>query len=372
MKAGLLGRAGLALLGLAAALAVVEGAVRLAAPQAPAVPDQPGLNRGQFTVPGDHPVRTAEYDVVVHVNQQGFVDREWTPTPPEQQRVLLLGDSFVQAAQVPLEQGFGRVLEQQLRAAGRDVVVRSAGVPGAGTATALLLARQLAPAWQPDVVLYAFTTSNDVLNNHPDLDEKPDKPFFRLVDGKLEPVRPGQVQPPAWASGVLWEHSHALRWVGRTAWARTESRARIDKGAGLPAELRVHDPAADPTWEQAWAVTDALVGALSTEVQALGAAPGTLLVPDAVEITRQGRAAAAARWPVLADWDTAAARQRAADLAAAHGPVIDLGPALAAAEAEDPAPLYFPQDGHWTARGHAVAATAAAPAVLQLLDRADR
>jgi len=353
-------------MGLVVALVGAEGAVRLAAPQPPAIP-QDALLRGMFTVPGDHPVRTTEYGNVVHVNTHGFVDAEWAARRPGVPRIVVIGDSFVQAAQVSLEQGYGRQLARDLsQRAGHQVEVLSLGVPGAGTGTALLLLQQQVPALQPDVVVYGFTTSNDVLNNDPELDPKPDKPFFRLEGGQLVRVAPQDAAVPAWAHGLLWEHSELARWLGRTWWRRAESQQALARGEGLPPELRVHDPDPGRAWTRAWTTTDALVGALARSCQEHGWAFGTVLIPDGVEATVAGRAQAVRRWPELGAWDTDAAHLRAGTLAARYGPVVDLSPALRAAEAPDQ-PLYLVEDGHWTPRGHTVAAEASVPLVLSLL-----
>ncbi|MCK6506355.1 SGNH/GDSL hydrolase family protein [Myxococcota bacterium] len=352
--------------GLVMGLLLAEAGVRLLAPEAPAA-RVVGLNRGMFTTPGDHRVRSGEVDTVVHVNAAGFVDAEWGPRRPGVPRVVIVGDSFVQAAQVSLDQGYGRVLARLLtEAAGHEVEVLSLGVPGAGTTTALLLARQEVPALDPDLLVYGFTTSNDVLNNDPALDPKPDKPFFVLRGGALVPLDPKDARVPPWAQGRLWSHSHLVRAVGRQAARRAAVADNLARGEGLPAELRVHDPAGGEAWERAWSLTDALVEALADQAASLHAGFATVLVPDQVECTRSGRAAAAARWPTLATWDTTAAMRRARALASAHGPVVDLCPALAAAEEPDD-PLYLAEDGHWTARGHAIAARASVASLLPLL-----
>jgi len=363
-------RALLSAVALGLALAGAEGGTRLLRPQTPALPET-GLLRGAFTTPGAHPVRSEVFTGTVQVNAQGFVDGPWGPrqagtSQPGAARVVVIGDSFVQAAQVPLTAGFGRVLARELSEDGAPVEVLSLGVPGAGTGTALLLARAWLAELQPDLVLYAMTTSNDVLNNHPELDPKPDKPFFARRGAALVQIDPQDAAVPLWARGALWRHSHLLRWIGRTFWTRAEVAARLERGGGLPIELRVHDPSPSPDWEEAWALTGALIGALAEESADHGADFATLLFPDAVEATAAGRAEATARWPALAAWDTRAAARRAAALAEAHGPVLDLQPAIAAAEPEG-SPLYLDKDGHWTEAGHRVAAEASAPFVQALL-----
>lgn len=341
----------LALAALLLALGSVEAGVRLWAPQPPLAAST-GANRGEWTTPGRYRHRTDEVDVTVQVNAQGYVDGPWGPRRPGVQRVLLLGDSFVQAAQVELEQGLGRQLDQRLPGA----EVLSAGVPGAGAATALLLLQELGPSLQPDLVVWAMLSSNDVLNASPLLDGKPDKPYFGLEGDRL--VRLPDAGPRA---PLLLGWSHLARWAARVQAQRAEVAQKLAAGEGLPVDLRVHDPAGGAQWERAWAVTEALVQALAEESRRQGAELGVLVLPDQVVATRGGKAAAVQRWPQLASWDLEAAHRRSVALCARHAPTLDLLPALQAADGAEP--LYLPQDGHWTARGHAVAAAAAADSV---------
>lgn len=356
----------LALGALLLALAAVELLVRLVRPQAAGSGGVAALLRGEFTRPGDHPNRSAEFSVTVHVNREGFVDREWGPKRPGVPRVVLLGDSFVAAAQVPLEQGLGRALEREVeRAHGAQVEVLSMGVPGAGTATALGLLETRALPREPDLVLLAFLVSNDVLNNHALLEPKSDKPFFRLEAGELLATDAQGSLDSAWSRGPLWAHSHAWRWVARGVLRRRIATQKLELGAGMPIDLRVHDPAGGPTWDEAWQITDALVGTISDRCREQGVSFATLLLPSAVEATRDGREAAIAAWPALAGWDLTLAFQRAASLAGEHGPVLDLRPVLE--RVQDGTPLYYAQDGHWTPRGHQAAAAGAAQLVAGLL-----
>ncbi|MDP2314494.1 MAG: hypothetical protein Q8P41_16445 [Pseudomonadota bacterium] len=347
-----------ATLGLLAALALAEAGVRVLSPQGVGAFDG-GLLRGPLTTPGDHPVRSQEYAVTVHVNAAGFVDGEWAP-PGERREVVVIGDSFVQAAQVQPGEGYGARLEAGLHTAGLDVDVLSMGVPGAGTATALGVLREYALPRKPALVVLGFLVSNDVLNNHPLLEGKDDKPFYTLRDGALVPaVAMDLVQPsPLWRWSALW------RWGTRTAASRAVAERKLALGQGAPLDLRVHDPACVhgggtapncATWDEAWAVTDALIAEMA---RACGDVPfAVVLFPDRTQVERRSE------WPAARGWDFDAAEARAAAVAGAHAPVLDLLPGLREAGGD----LYLRKDGHWTARGHAAAAGLSVPFVAERL-----
>ena len=343
----------------------MELMVRWFDPQAVGAPGVQELRRGRFSEPGKHEIRTAEFHVQVHVNTAGFVDREWGPRRPGVSRVLLVGDSFVQAAQVPLEQGLGRVLSTELTdLRGAEVEVLSMGVPGAGTATSLDLVRTEGIGLKPDVVVLGFLVSNDIMNNHPLLEGKTDKPFYMLQDGALVPTDREVHLSQGAGSVPLWALSHTLRWGVRRWLSSKEAQRQIDAGDGVPIPLRVHDPQPGPHWEESWQVTAAMVDALGKYCESRGIRLGILLIPDDAQSSTAGRDRMTARWPESAQWDLDAATRRAEGLAAQHAAVLDLQPALSGAGRG----LYFVQDGHWTARGHGAAARAAAPWVSELLD----
>jgi hypothetical protein len=58
-------------------------------------------------------------------------------------------------------------------------------VSGYGTAQELIMLRERVWAYDPDVVLLAFTTNNDVSDNLRALKRDEAIPYFRLQDGKL-------------------------------------------------------------------------------------------------------------------------------------------------------------------------------------------
>ena len=133
---------------------------------------------------------TDEGDAIVSTNIFGHRDREHDIKKPEGVfRIAVLGDSYAQAYQVNQKEAFWAVLEDRLNqsdAFGKKVEVLNFGVSGYGTAQELLMLRHKAWNFDPDFVLLAFLTGNDVLNNSKTLEPEKIRPFFSLNgEGKL-------------------------------------------------------------------------------------------------------------------------------------------------------------------------------------------
>jgi hypothetical protein len=130
--------------------------------------------------PGAH-VRftTAEFDTRIVINEQGVRDDEPIgPKPPNERRIVVLGDSLVLAVQVDQQQTFCRLLEERLNRHGGPIRYRviNAGVQGYGPVEELLFFRHVARAFQPDLVITTVFVGNDIeeaLGSAPRLRERP-------------------------------------------------------------------------------------------------------------------------------------------------------------------------------------------------------
>jgi hypothetical protein len=110
-------------------------------------------------------------------------------------RIAILGDSYAQALQVPLEKTFWSVIEQQLNTCKpfgtQQTEVINFGVSSYGTAQELLTLRHKVWDYNPELILLALTTGNDIRNNSKYLESKDNRqvasmmPFFIYEDGKL-------------------------------------------------------------------------------------------------------------------------------------------------------------------------------------------
>ncbi|MCR9244455.1 MAG: SGNH/GDSL hydrolase family protein [bacterium] len=103
--------------------------------------------------------------VFVHINQYGLRERnEITHDKPAgQQRILCIGDSFTFGWGVPVEQGWVRLLEDRLRAGGRNIRTINCGAAGALVVDEYQWAvEQRFAAFEPDVVLLTICL-NDLI-----------------------------------------------------------------------------------------------------------------------------------------------------------------------------------------------------------------
>lgn len=107
---------------------------------------------------------TTEFAADIAINGAGLRDDdEIGPKPPQERRIMLLGDSLVLSVQVPFQETFGELLEQRLnsRSSGFRYRVINAGVQGYGPVEEQLFFRAIAGTVQPDLVVPVIFVGND-------------------------------------------------------------------------------------------------------------------------------------------------------------------------------------------------------------------
>lgn len=341
---------------LAASLLACEIALRLLAPRSIAlyIPDarigvihQPNAV-GRWI--------SSEYSVRIRINRVGFRDRDFdVPKPPGVLRVAMIGDSYVEAFQVPLERTVHKVLEARLRKVGYGAEVAGLGVGGFGTAQELLLFRAYARALDPQVVVLLFNPGNDVHDNSRELKRDPRLPYFHLEDDRL-------VESP-FAPAPLWRArlSNRLRNLSQLYALARDATARAGRaggGGGLPDEFFVYRQDPEGVWAQAWKLTEALLAEFAAEVAASGAHLVVVIVPNQIQLPGRWQEAVA-RWPELSGprYSPMVPVRRAREFLRSRGiPVLDLVDEFGRrvrASGERP---HFEVNGHWNDTGHRWAA----------------
>ena len=327
----------------------VELLFRLALPQ-PEAPLRADLRRGRFIKRGTYQYKTTEFSVEVVVNEAGFVDQDW-PTEGAQAVALLVGDSFVQAAQVSLKEGWGRQLQQLHQEHHSSLKILSLGVPGAGIATEFELIKQYAPQLNPSIIYLSFLVDNDIFNNHPQLEAKVDKPFYLRQDGELILSWDASSQQKNW-----YQNLHTVRWISQNSWKKNERERRMTMGEGVPLNFHVHHKTSDPIWEESWKTTKQALSLLSTYCRDRDIELNVVLTPAHWQVSSTKEVQMKRQFPPMQDWDIENyAYERSLSMLKEIGVnTIDLYPIFR--DHPSPDSLYYPRDSHWTKEGHALAA----------------
>jgi hypothetical protein len=408
-----LGRLGLLLFGLLAPLLALEIGVGLLDLAPPPEPNpaiwQPHPLFGWWHIPysgGLFHSQYNEFEAEVRINARSLREREiGYDNPTGALRILSLADSFGEALQVSLEQTYHKQLETLLAdSLGRPVEVINASVGGWGTDQEAIFYVAEGFRYEPKVVLLAFFTRNDTVNNYGPLEiasngGSQQKGFFTLSpqgelilppvpevalaknqESRLQSGLPGESEiengPPLLplADG-LWGISALYRLVvpylrDIPPVVQTLGRSGILGGEGVvraghpttPVHFYVYQSPPDEQFEAAWQLTEAIIERLRDEVEQRGARLVVVIIGAPEQVYREQWEQMLAANPALQalTLDVEAPNKRlAAFLSEEKIPHLDLLPIFRQAAVQpDTPPLHFLHDGHWTPAGHRLAAQA--------------
>lgn len=269
---------------------------------------------------------------------------------PGRRRIAFIGDSFVEALQVPVSRSFVETIEAGLAASGPVETYRFA-IAGAPFSQYLQMVEREVLATRPDQIVVLFV--------HNDFDEsfvfRPGRYTSSFLKLKLEGGKvTGEIPPQPWRPG-------AVEWLRQSATARyflyrwqVRPQALVDAIFG-PAQAQEGGYAANVDIGSVLnreadvrAATDYVVKRLAEQAQHIGAKLLIAMDGDrgAIYAGRQ---------------DSLALKlNRIAAEAAARAGVsfLDLQPVFAADWAQNHQRFEFAADAHWNERGHAVAGAA--------------
>ena len=123
--------------------------------------------KGTTYIPNAYYRHTKEGFSEGFINSHGFRDyeRSWEKAA-NTFRILVFGDSYVEALQVALDKAFPALLEEMLNeGSSKRIEVLSLGQSGFGTADAYMRYQNFGVKYSPDLVILAFHTGNDFQNN---------------------------------------------------------------------------------------------------------------------------------------------------------------------------------------------------------------
>lgn len=293
--------------------------------------------------PNGQAVHGSEGFSVVRINSLGLRDHQTTLAKPAGVlRIAMLGDSYVEAAQLALDDSVSKVLQRALAATGRYEVLNF-GVSGYGTAQEYLQLREFGLKFDPDLVVLCVTSGNDIRNNSEALNGTPLLPYFTLDEhGRLvfdasfrdEPAFQAAVRrsqsPFRNAIGWLWGRSRLIG-LALTVWRGPKEAPAVPRDPHSPNEpvdpafngdWMIYDPDPPPAWKDAWAVTDQLIVATAELCRSRNVAFAVVLVTNTPQVTDESRRYFAEKYPRL---DLDYPHRRLSALCDAHGiPCLDL------------------------------------------------
>jgi lysophospholipase L1-like esterase len=294
---------------------------------------------------------TAEFDTTIAINPQGVRDdRPIGPKPPNERRIVVLGDSLVLSVQVEQNQTFCALLQDRLNRGSGAITYRviNAGVQGYGPVEELHFFERVAAAFEPDLVIATMFVGNDAedaFNSAP----------------HLNATRPAVDVATETMSARL---RHLVRRSMVLQVLRLRAVAVLDRlpswrTAALPEPpLQSYAAHPAPRIAEGLRVTTRCVDAIRSRAAASGARTAILLMParfqvDDADYGRLREGVRQAGGELVRD---AATDRFAAALSPLGLPLIDVLPALRAAL---PGPdVFFQQTVHLTPRGHEVTAAA--------------
>lgn len=215
-------------------------------------------------------------------NSLGLREKEIAPVKPEGvMRIMLLGDSVSMAEGVELEEIYLKKFEDLCRMHNiGNVETINAAIRGYGNDQELILLRRIGKKINPDIVILAFYTGNDLIDNW-------EGRLFRLEGGSL-------IQQPAKLEAstkyrfysmqakfqnmpgysFIMSHSHLANWLRRSFSLIIFNIIYKDTDLGTPVIKTM--PLED---RDEFYLTTAILSQWSKDVESIGAIPFIMIIP---------------------------------------------------------------------------------------------
>ncbi len=288
-----------------------------------------------------------EFSQVIHFNSLGL--RGVEPKVDRKHRLLILGDSMIEALQVPEEETLCSLLQEGL---GTECLVVNAGVGGYSPLLMRLRLPELLEQIQPQMVIAGIFPN--------DLEEEFHYWHMATLDENGYPLAvactafttwPGRLDVALFRVSTMWKFLHSPKPL-ITPEALSGNKGEPSAGIIYP----FRDDWTEPE-EEAWREISRSIAEMWRLCDSHGAAfrlllipPGNQVSPDAWKTGKQVMGFGPEEWVTTTTFqEEAINRTRRIGIAA-----TDLLPPFR--EHPTPATLYFDTDGHWTPAGHQLAA----------------
>ncbi|MDY7035769.1 MAG: hypothetical protein SV375_06365 [Thermodesulfobacteriota bacterium] len=122
--------------------------------------------------------------VCIFTNKYGFVDKEWG-VDQESFRIMIIGDSFVEAFQVNRDERFTNILESKYSEIRKKAKVFNLGKGGCGPENYLEYLKKFYPVLKPDVVIVCIYNGNDFDDANYRVKPKSGRMNYIVLDNKV-------------------------------------------------------------------------------------------------------------------------------------------------------------------------------------------
>lgn len=215
-------------------------------------------------------------------------------------RVVVLGDSFVEALHVPIAEGFCQQLQLCLenKLQDKQVEVINLGLSGRGPAQHYRILEKKGLRYHPDLVIMAILPGNDFEDSSFDFNTYPYKPLYRIDKNDEIELLPYSI-PPAWHPRSLLQHSSMAYFLvyeilQRPFWknlfttklglipfkadAEKHQKSAIEPSFPLNLGLYIEPPL--PIWQEAYRITLRMILATSDLSRGHGAQFIAFAIPN--------------------------------------------------------------------------------------------
>lgn len=324
-------------------------------------------------IPGARSQRESEGRPWIEINSDGWRGPEVSLAKPEGTlRIALLGDSYIEAFEVPFQETAGEVVERRLAALrGTPVEVLNFGHGGYGTTQELLTLQHEVWKYSPDLVLLAVTTGNDISDNYRPL-KRVDYVPYHVFQGEELVLDTSFRQSKGYRRRALWtrkllpvvRHSRVAQLVNRVRHVRRKGERREQNtggASGTEVGMRdeVHLPPSAPEWREAWRVTEGVLRLMRDECRRKQTPFAIVTLTRGIQVAPE-RERKEQFLRELGVKDLYYPERRLAEFGRREGiPVLNLAPTMAR-QAEERR-VYFHADrgrpgiGHWSKAGHEAA-----------------
>lgn len=224
----------------------------------------------------------------IRTNSLGFRGREWNTNTNF--KIAVLGDSFIEALEVPDGNTTSDILKQLL-----NTEVLNLGFSGYGTVAELLCFKKFLKPLKPNIVILFFYTANDIRDNSCVLTklavgEKIYLPCSYISNGEvkdetnfIDPYKVSQLNssPLQEIKNYISKYFVSYR-VIRTI--LKDSRKYIR--ASLPTDAYVDMPPKAKDWDDAWKITEKKLIDLNNEIKTNGGILVIVSIPDYLRISK--------------------------------------------------------------------------------------